>query len=186
MRSHIWASQNRFFFSIYTFLSDTSIVKYRTCLFIPMYIIIRIKNKNTICFQEDFEMNDVVKYLQECGTFYLATVEGDQPHVRPFGAVCEFEGKLYIVTNNKKDVYNQMKVNGKVEMCGMNKGTWIRVKGAVKEDTRREARVAMMEANKNALQSMYTVDDNLMTVFVFESGIATIYSFTEEPKVINL
>jgi len=80
----------------------------------------------------------------------------------------------------------QMKVNGKVEMCGMNKGTWIRVKGAVKEDTRREARVAMMEANKNALQSMYTVDDNLMTVFVFESGIATIYSFTEEPKVINL
>ena len=102
-------------------------------------------------------MNDVVKYLQECGTFYLATVEGDQPHVRPFGAVCEFEGKLYIVTNNKKDVYNQMKVNGKVEMCGMNKGTWIRVKGAVKEDTRREARVAMMEANKNALQSMYTV-----------------------------
>ena len=125
-------------------------------------------------------MNDVVKYLQECGTFYLATVEGDQPHVRPFGAVCEFEGKLYIVTNNKKDVYNQMKVNG------MNKGTWIRVKGAVKEDTRREARVAMMEANKNALQSMYTVDDNLMTVFVFESGIATIYSFTEEPKAINL
>ena len=125
-------------------------------------------------------MNDVVKYLQECGTFYLATVEGDQPHVRPFGAVCEFEGKLYIVTNNKKDV------NGKVEMCGMNKGTWIRVKGAVKEDTRREARVAMMEANKNALQSMYMVDDNLMTVFVFESGIATIYSFTEEPKAINL
>ena len=52
-------------------------------------------------------MNDVVKYLQECGTFYLATVEGDQPHVRPFGAVCEFEGKLYIVTNNKKDVYNR-------------------------------------------------------------------------------
>ena len=61
-----------------------------------------------------------------------------------------------------------MKVNGKVEMCGMNKGTWIRVKGAVKEDTRREARVAMMEANKNALQSMYTVDDNLMTVFVLK------------------
>ena len=93
---------------------------------------------------------------------------------------------FFLVTNNKKDVYNQMKVNGKVEMCGMNKGTWIRVKGAVKEDTRREARVAMMEANKNALQSMYTVDDNLMTVFVFESVIATIYSFTEEPKVINL
>ena len=136
--------------------------------------------------QEVSEMNEVVKYLQKCGTFYLATVEGDQPHVRPFGAVCEFEGKLYIVTNNKKKVYNQMKANGKVEMCGMNKGTQIRVKGVVKEDTRREARVAMMEENKKSLQSMYTVDDNLMTVFAFESGIATVYSFTEEPKVINL
>lgn len=73
-----------------------------------------------------------------------------------------------------------------VSLHAENCHTWIRVKGAVKEDTRREARVAMMEANKNALQSMYMVDDNLMTVFVFESGIATIYSFTEEPKAINL
>ena len=130
-------------------------------------------------------MNEVVKYLQECGTFYLATVEGDQPHVRPFGAVCEFEGKLYIVTNNKKDVYNQMEANKKVEISGMNKGTWIRLKGTVKEDTRREARVAMMEANES-LASMYSVDDHLMTVFAFESGTATICSFTESPRVIDL
>lgn len=130
-------------------------------------------------------MNEVVKYLQECETFYLATVEGDQPHVRPFGAACEFEGKVYIITNNKKDVYNQMKANGKVEISGVNKGTWIRLKGVVKEDTRREARVAMMDANPS-LQSMYNVDDNLMTVFAFETGTATICSFTEEPKTINL
>ena len=130
-------------------------------------------------------MNEVVKYLQECGTFYLATVEGDQPHVRPFGAVCEFEGKLYIVTNNQKDVYKQMKTNGKVEISGMNNGTWIRLKGVVKEDTRREARVAMMDANES-LSSMYNVDDNLMTVFAFESGSATVCSFTEEPRTINL
>ena len=130
-------------------------------------------------------MNEVLKYLQECGTFYLATVENDQPHVRPFGAACEFEGKLYIVTNNQKDVYNQMKINGKVEISGMNNGTWIRLKGVVKEDTRREARVAMLDAN-DSLHSMYSADDNLMTVFAFESGIATICSFTEEPQVINL
>lgn len=68
-------------------------------------------------------MNEVLKYLQDCGTFYLATVENDQLYVRPFCAVCEFERKLYIVTNNKKDVYNQMKVNGKIEINGMNKGT---------------------------------------------------------------
>ena len=130
-------------------------------------------------------MNEVVKYLQECGTFYLATMEGDQPHVRPFGAVCEFEGKLYIVTNNKKDVYNQMQANGKVEISGMNNGTWIRLTGVVKEDTHREARVAMLDANES-LHSMYSVDDNLMTVFSFESGVAAICSFTEEPQIINL
>lgn len=131
-------------------------------------------------------MNKATEYLKSCGTFYLATDEDGQPHVRPFGAVCEFEGKLYIVTNNQKKVYQQMKKNGKVEICGMHKGTWIRVEGEVKEDTRREARVAMMDANTAALSSMYTVDDNLMTVFCFEHGTATIYSFTADPEVIEL
>lgn len=131
-------------------------------------------------------MNKATEYLKSCGTFYLATDENGQPHVRPFGAICEFEGKLYIVTNNQKKVYQQMKANGKVEICGMHKGTWIRVEGEVKEDTRREARVAMMDANTAALSSMYTVDDNLMTVFYFEHGTATIYSFTAEPEVIAL
>ena len=131
-------------------------------------------------------MNKATEYLKSCGTFYLATDENGQPHVRPFGAVCEFEGKLYIVTNNQKKVYQQMKANGKVEICGMHKGTWILVEGTVKEDTRREARVAMMDANTAALSSMYTVDDNLMTVFYFEHGTATIYSFTADPEVIEL
>ena len=131
-------------------------------------------------------MNEVFEYLKSCGTFYLATSENGQPHVRPFGAVCVFEGKLYFVTNNQKNVYHQMKENGKVEICGMHKGTWIRVEGKVKEDERREARVAMMDANTAVLSNMYTVDDNLMTVFYFEYGTATIYSFTAEPKVIEL
>lgn len=130
-------------------------------------------------------MNEVVEYLKNCGTFYLATSENGQAHVRPFGAVCEFEGKLYIVTNNQKKVYDQMKENGKIELCGMYNGTWIRVEGTVTEDTRREARVAMMNDNEASLKSMYNVDDNLMTVFAFENGIATIYSFTDEPKEIK-
>lgn len=82
-------------------------------------------------------MNSALEYLKSCGTFFLATDEGDQPHVRPFGAVCEFENRLYIVTNNQKKVYQQMKKNGKVEICGMYKGTWIRVEGEVREDLRR-------------------------------------------------
>lgn len=129
-------------------------------------------------------MNEVMEYLKSCGTFYLATSENGQAHVRPFGAVSAFEGKLYIVTNNKKKVFNQMKENDKVEICGMYKDTWIRIEGEVEEDLRREARVAMMEAN-NSLSSMYSVDDNLMTVFYFKHATATIYSFTEEPKVIK-
>ncbi len=130
-------------------------------------------------------MKEALEYLKSCETFYLATSEDGQAHVRPFGAVCEYEGKLYIVTNNQKKVYQQMKKNGKVEICAMHKGTWIRVEGEVKEDLRREARVAMMEANKSSLSSMYTVDDNLMTVFAFEHGTATIYSFTKEPKIME-
>lgn len=131
-------------------------------------------------------MNEVIEFLKSCGTFYLATTEGDQPHVRPFGAVCEFEGKLYFVTNNQKNVYKQMLENGKVEMCGMSMGKWIRVTGTAIHDDRREARVVMMDANSNALSSMYTVDDNLMEVLYLENATATIYSFTEEPKTISL
>jgi len=133
----------------------------------------------------DFKMNEIMEYLKSCGTFYLATSDAGQAHVRPFGAVCSFEGKLYIVTNNQKKVYHQMKKNEKIEICGMYKGTWIRVEGNVKEDLRREARAAMMNANQSVLSSMYTVDDNLMTVFYFEHGTATIYSFTTNPKIIE-
>ena len=115
-------------------------------------------------------MNEVLEYLKDCGTFYIATCEGSQPRVRPFGAVCAFEGKLYIVTNNQKKVYRQLKENGKVELCGMRDGTWIRVEGEVVEDLRREARAAMMDANAAGLSSLYTVDDNLMTVFRFTTA----------------
>lgn len=131
-------------------------------------------------------MNEVLEYLKSCKTFYLATCENGQPHVRPFGAVCTYENKLYIVTNNQKNVYHQMKNNGKVEICGMYQGTWIRIEGEVKEDLRREARAAMMDANKESLSSMYNIDDQLMTVFYFEHGTAVIYSFTAEPKTIQL
>lgn len=132
------------------------------------------------------KMKKTAEFLRKCGTFYLATVDGDKPQVRPFGAVCEFEDKLYIITNNKKEVYRQMKANPQVSICGMVQGKWIRVSGQVEEDLRREARVAMMEANKAALSSMYTVDDHLMTVFRFVKGTGTIYSFTEAPVTDSL
>lgn len=125
-------------------------------------------------------MEKALDYLAKSGTFYLATVDGDVPQVRPFGAVCEFEGKLYIVTNNQKDVYKQMKANPHVAVSGMVEGTWIRLRGVVAEDERREARVAMLEANPS-LTAMYSADDGLMTVFRFEEGTATVCSFTDAP-----
>ncbi|MDD3137885.1 MAG: pyridoxamine 5'-phosphate oxidase family protein [Lachnospiraceae bacterium] len=130
-------------------------------------------------------MNEVLDYLKSCGIFYLATVEGDQPHVRPFGAICGFEEKLYLVTNNQKKVYAQMGSIPKIELCGMHKETWIRVQAEAVHDSRREARVAMMEDNKASLSSLYTVDDNLMEVLYLKNATATIYSFTSEPKVIT-
>ena len=153
-------------------------------LLCPIIIPVNTGNNNPV-LKGAFTMKEVLEYLKSCGTFYLATEEDGQPHVRPFGAVCDYEGKLYFVTNNQKNVYRQMIKNGKVEICGMNQGTWVRVEGEVKEDLRREARVAMMDANESSLKSMYTVDDNLMTVFYYEHGTATIYSFADEPKVIK-
>lgn len=130
-------------------------------------------------------MNEVLNYLKACGTFYLATNEDDQPRVRPFGAVCEFEGKLYITTNNKKAVFAQMKKNAKIEISGMNKGTWIRLEAEAIHDDRREARVAMMESNEASLSSLYSIDDGIFEVLYLKNATASIYSFTGDPKVIK-
>lgn len=130
-------------------------------------------------------MKEVLDYLKACGTFYLATTEGNQPRVRPFGAVCEFEGKLYITTNNKKKGFEQMIRNPKIEISGMSKGTWIRLEATAVHDNRREARVAMMEDNEASLSRLYSIDDGIFEVLYLEDATATIFSFTGDPKVIQ-
>lgn len=129
-------------------------------------------------------MEEVLKFLKESGTFYLATAEGDQPRVRPFGAVCGFEGKIYIVTNNQKKVYDQMMKNPKVEISGMVGGKWIRIEALAVRDDRREARAAMLEDNPG-LGRMYSVDDGIVEVLYLKDATATISSFTEAPVVIK-
>lgn len=129
-------------------------------------------------------MEKVLKYLKE-NPFYLATCDGDQPHVRPFGAVAEFEGKLYIVTSNQKNCYKQMISNPKIEISTMSKdGTWIRIEGKAIHDDRRDARVKMLDENE-VLRNMYSVNDNLMEVLYLQDATATIYSFTSAPEVIK-
>lgn len=128
-------------------------------------------------------MKRTLNYLKEIGTFYLATCEGEQARVRPFGAVCEFEGKLYIVTNNQKKVYQQLISSPKIEICGMRGETWLRIEAEAVRDTRREARVAMLEDNQETLSSLYAVDDNVMEVLYLKNATATFASFTDEPQV---
>lgn len=131
-------------------------------------------------------MKKALEFLQQCGIFYLATNEGTQPRVRPFGAVFEYEGKLYIVTNNTKQCYKQMEVNPKVEISAMNKkGQWIRITGEVANDDRREVKQLALETNPS-LKSMYSVDDGIFAVLYFTKGIAVISSFSAEPETFTL
>lgn len=131
-------------------------------------------------------MKEAIEFLKHCTPFYLATTDGAKPQIRPFGAVCEYEDKLYILTENKKNVYRQMKEYPDAAISGMWGDKWIRINGRVEEDSRREARQAMLDENKAILGDRYSADDELMTVFRFVSGTATVYSFTEEPVTYQL
>lgn len=129
-------------------------------------------------------MEEVYEFLKKCGTFYIATEEGDQPRVRPFGVVNIFEGKLYIQTGKSKKVSKQMQINSNVEICGFIDGKWIRVECKVVRDDRREAKVSMLEANP-ILKNMYSADDDNTEVLYLEKAKATFYSFTEEPRTVE-
>ena len=129
-------------------------------------------------------MEEVYEFLKKCGTFYIATVEGDQPRVRPFGVVNIFEGKLYIQTGKVKNVSKQMQINPKVEICGFMDGKWIRLEGIVRRDDRYEAKADMLD-NNPVLKNMYSADDDNTEVLYFEKAKATFCSFTEAPRVVE-
>jgi uncharacterized pyridoxamine 5'-phosphate oxidase family protein len=127
-----------------------------------------------------------LEFLKQSGVFYLATNEGDQPRVRPFGAVFEYEGKIYIVTNNKKDCFKQMVKNPKVEISSMNKkGQWIRITGEVANDNRTEVKKFALESIPQ-LKSMYSIDDGIFTTFYFTKGNGGIYSFDSDTETFSL
>lgn len=129
-------------------------------------------------------MERVEKFLKEAGTYYLATVDGDQPRVRPFGTAHIIEGKLYIQTAKAKDVSKQIHANPKVELCAFNNGQWVRVAGELVSDDRREVKQAMLDAYPS-LQSMYSADDDNTEVLYFKNATATFSSFTAAPEVVK-
>ena len=129
-------------------------------------------------------MQRVVDFLKDAEVYYLATVDGDQPRVRPFGTAHVFEGKLYIQTGKVKDVSKQIHKNPKVEICAFKNGEWLRVAGRLVEDDRREARQSMLDAYPS-LQAMYSADDGNTEVLYLNDATATFSSFTAAPETVT-
>ena len=126
----------------------------------------------------------VYQFLDEAQTYYLATVEGDQPRCRPFGTALLYEGRLYIQTGKVKNVSKQIAANPKVEICAFNGGKWLRVAGELANDDSRDVKVAMLE-KMPVLKKMYSADDDNTQVLYFKNAVATFCSFTEKPEVIT-
>ncbi|MDR2193604.1 MAG: pyridoxamine 5'-phosphate oxidase family protein [Treponema sp.] len=129
-------------------------------------------------------MQEAYDFLKKCETYYLATVEGDQPRVRPFGTVDIFENKLYIQTGKTKDVAKQIQKNPNIEICAFNGDAWIRVQARAVEDNRREAKQHMLDAYPQ-LKDGYSADDDNTQVLYLKDAVATISSFSGTPKVIR-
>ncbi|MCL2337459.1 MAG: pyridoxamine 5'-phosphate oxidase family protein [Firmicutes bacterium] len=129
-------------------------------------------------------MQTVHDFLKKTGTYYLATMDGNQPRVRPFGTINLFEGKLYIQTGKKKNVAKQISANPKVELSAFDGETWIRVAATLVEDNRAEAQESMLAAYPS-LARMYAVNDGNTAVFYLKDAIATFYTFGGEPKEVR-
>ena len=129
-------------------------------------------------------MQKVYEFLKNAQTYYLATVEGDQPRVRPFGTVNIFEGNLYIQTGKIKAVSKQIAANPKTELCAFKDGKWLRVSGELVEDDRYEARKSMLDAYPE-LRGMYDENDGNTQVFYFKNACATFSSFTSAPETVT-
>ena len=127
----------------------------------------------------------VCAFLEEAQVYYLATAEGDQPRVRPFGTALVYEGKLYIQTGKVKPVSKQLAANPKAEICAFADGAWVRIAGTLLDDDRREVKVAMLEKYPN-LRRMYDPDDGNTQVLYFEDAEATFSSFTAPAETVKL
>ena len=127
----------------------------------------------------------VCAFLDQAQVYYLATAEGDQPRVRPFGTALVYEGKLYIQTGKVKPVSKQLAANPRAEVCAFHQGQWVRVAGKLLNDDRREVKVAMLDKYPN-LKRMYDPDDGNTQVLCFEDAEATFSSFTAPPETVKL
>ena len=129
-------------------------------------------------------IQEVYDFLKACRTYYLATVDGDQARVRPFGTVDIFDGRLTIQTGRSKDVAKQMLANPKVELCAFDGDRWLRVAASAVEDPRLEAQEHMLDAYPH-LKARYQPGDGNTIIFALEQVTATFSSFTEPPRTLR-
>ncbi len=129
-------------------------------------------------------MKEVYDFLKKVGTYYLATVDGDQPRVRPFGTINIFEDKLYIQTGKAKDVSKQIQKNPKVEISAFDGQVWLRLSGTLVRDDRVEPKKDMLEHFPD-LKAMYDPEDENTEVLYFKDATATFCSFTEAPRTVT-
>ena len=124
----------------------------------------------------------VCQFLDDAGTYYLATVEGDKPRVRPFGTALVYDGRLYIQTGKVKAVSKQLAANPNAEICAFKDGKWIRIEGELINDDSRDVKVAMLD-KMPSLKAMYSPDDDNTQVLYFKNATAAIFSFGGAPEI---
>jgi uncharacterized pyridoxamine 5'-phosphate oxidase family protein len=136
--------------------------------------------------KEEQPMKEVCNFLKQCGKYFIATVEGDQPRVRPFGTAAIYENRLYIQTGKRKNVAKQMMVNPKIEICAYDEanGVWLRIEATVVPDERVEAKQFMLDEYPS-LKGMYSATDNNTFLLYLSNVTATFYSFEGEPRVVK-
>ena len=135
---------------------------------------------------KEANMKEVQAYLKECGAFFIATADGDQPHVRAFGVSEIIDGRLYIMTGKVKDVYKQMAKNGKFEICALKKSgsEWMRVTGTLVNDETLSVKEEFLNRNEG-LKSMYKADDDNMAVLYMTNATARFCSFAGPERKVN-
>ena len=130
-------------------------------------------------------MEEVYNFIKSCNYYFIATTEGNQPRVRPFGTVNIFENKLYIQTGHSKRIAKQIAENPHIEICAYNGTTqWIRVEATVAEDSRIEAKKSMLDAYPS-LQKMYSAEDENTAVYYLKNATAWFNSFTDSTKTVT-
>ena len=142
---------------------------------------------NTISQEmKETNMQEVQAYLKECGAFFIATVDEDQPRVRPFGVSEIINGRLYIMTGKVKDVYKQMAKNGKFEICALKKSgsEWMRLSGTLVNDETLSVKEEFLDRNPG-LKSMYKADDDNMAVLYITNATARFCSFAASERTVN-